>query len=109
MMPGMPTDVRDRDLNARRGLWLSIAGVLLLPVTMSAIALIPQGGWRSAVYVFGLAGVAAVSLTGGTMARRALAAGTPLRVRAGVGAAVGLWVGITAAILCFLAFVGTVL
>ncbi|HUL84374.1 MAG TPA: hypothetical protein VLX89_02495 [Actinomycetota bacterium] len=105
----MPTDVRDRDLNARRGLWLSIAGVLLLPVTMSAIALIPQGGWRSAVYVFGLAGVAAVSLTGGTMARRALAAGTPLRVRAGVGAAVGLWVGITAAILCFLAFVGTVL
>ncbi len=43
------------------------------------------------------------------MARRALAAGTPLRVRAGVGAAIGLWVGITAAILCFLAFAGTVL
>jgi len=105
----MPTDVRARDLNARRGLWLSILGVLLLPVAMSAIALFPQGGWRSAVYVVGLAAVAAVSLTGGTMARRALAAGTPLRVRAGVGAAIGLWVGTTAAILCFLAFAGTVL
>ena len=105
----MPTDVLARDLNARRGLWLSIGGVLLLPVAMSAIALFPQGGWRRAVYVLGLAGVAALSLTGGTMARRALAAGTPLRVRAGVGAAIGLWVGITAAILCFLAFAGTVL
>ena len=86
-----------------------IGGGLLLPVAMSAIAVVPQGGWRTAVYVVGLASVAAVCLTGGTMARRALAAGTPLRVQAGVGAAIRSWVGITAAILCFLAFAGTVL
>jgi len=105
----MQVDVRSRDLNARRGLWLSLVGVVLLPAAMSAIALFPQGGWRGAVYVVGLAFVAAVSLVGGTMARRALAAGTKLRVRAMVGAAIGLWVGITAGILCFLALVGTVL
>jgi hypothetical protein len=105
----MPVDVRARDLNARRGLWLSLIGVVLLPVAMSAIALFPQGGWRRAVYILGLAAVAAVSLTGGTMARRALSAGTKLRTRAMAGAAIGLWVGLTAAIMCFLAFAGTVL
>ena len=42
------------------------------------------------------------------MARRALAAGTQLRQRAS-GRGDRAWVGITAAILCFLALVGTVL
>jgi hypothetical protein len=104
----MPADVRVRDLNARRGLRLSVLGAAIVPLTVIVVAIAPAGA-RAPIYVAGLAVTAVVSITGGTLARRALGAGTSLRGRAITGATLGLWLGFTAAIVCFLALVGTAL
>ena len=104
----MPATVRAPDLNARRGLRLAVLGAAIAPLTVAVVAVAPSGT-RTAIYVAGLAAASAVSIAGGTLARRALGAGTSLRGRAIVGATLGLWFGFTEALLCFLTLVGTVL
>jgi hypothetical protein len=102
------TSVTDPDADARRGLLLAVLGAAAIPATAILIAVTPSGA-RGAVYLLGLAAVAAISLLGGATGRRALSAGTALRARAVVAALLGLWLGITAAVLWFWTLVGLVL
>jgi uncharacterized membrane protein YuzA (DUF378 family) len=94
------TVVSTPDTDARRGLWLACAGVLAVPVTGALLAATPTMA-RATVYVVGLAAIAAISFLGGRLGRRALSAGTALRARALAATIVGLWLGLTAAVLCF--------
>ncbi|HTG47974.1 MAG TPA: hypothetical protein VK646_09995 [Actinomycetota bacterium] len=103
----MAADVRAPDRSATRGLALSIAGVLLLPLAVSLLTAVPQGS-RTLVYAAGLGACAAVCLIGGSTSRRALAHGSERRGRAMAGAMIGLWIGATAAVLCFLVVVAAV-
>ena len=78
------------------------------PVTAVLIAVTPTGA-RGGVYLAGLAAVSATSITGGSLGRRALSAGTALRARAITAAMLGLWLGVTAAVLFFWTLVALVL
>ena len=104
----MTTSVSAADADARRGLRLALAGVVATPVTAVLIAVTPTGA-RGAVYLAGLAAVSATSITGGSLGRRALSAGTALRARAITAAMLGLWLGVTAAVLFFWTLVALVL
>jgi hypothetical protein len=106
-MPPAPS-ATDADASARAGLWLAVVGAGLLPVTVLAVGLAPQGA-RTWVFLLGLSMAATVSIWGGVLARRALIAGTTHRARATIGAVLGLLVGATAAMLALWAFVGLVL
>ncbi len=77
-------------------------------MTAAAIAVTPTGA-RGAAYLAGLAVVSATSIAGGTLGRRALSAGTALRARAFAAALLGLWLGVTAAVLFFWTLVALVL
>jgi hypothetical protein len=101
-------DVTAADADARAGLWLAVVGAGLLPITVIAVGLVPEGA-RWWVLLVGLSMVATLSIRGGLLARRALVAGTVHRARAIVGAVLGLLVGATAAMLAAWAFVGLVL
>jgi hypothetical protein len=94
------TTVSTPDADARRGLLLATAGVAAIPVTGAVLAATPTGA-RAAVYVVGLAAIAALSFAAGLAGRRALSAGTVLRARALIATIVGLWLGLTAGVLCF--------
>ena len=104
----MTTPVSTPDVDARRGLLSTIVGAAGIPATAALIAAVPVGA-RGAVYLTGLAAIAAASIAGGMLGRRALSAGTALRARAIVGAMLGLWIGVTAAVLWFWTLVGIVL
>lgn len=104
----MTTSVSAPDADARRGLRFALLGVGAIPATAVAIAVTPTGA-RAVVYLAGLAGVAAISFVGGAMGRRALGGGTALRGRAVVAAVLGLWLGLTAAVLWFWTLVGLAL
>jgi hypothetical protein len=93
------------DANARLGLWLSIVGVGLLPITLLAVGASPQGA-RAAVFLMGLAATATLSIWGGLTARGALSVGTTHPVRAMIGAILGLLVGVTAALVAIWSLVG---
>jgi hypothetical protein len=96
------------DLDARAGLMLAIAGVALLPITLLAIGTAPQAA-RAAIFLLGLAAVAAVSIWGGVRGRRALTVGTTRRPTAMVAGILGLLVGITSALMALLSLAGLVL
>jgi hypothetical protein len=96
------------DVDARRGLLLAVTGIVAIPVTGALLAASP-GRARGAVYVLGLAAIAAISFLGGLLGRRALGAGTALRARALTATIVGFWLGLTAAALCFWTLVALVL
>ena len=96
------------DANARLGLWLAIVGVGLLPVTLLAVGVSPQGA-RAAIFLVGLSATATVSIWGGVIARRALSTGTAHTARAMGGAILGFVVGLTAAIVAFWSLVGLIL
>jgi hypothetical protein len=102
------TSVSAADVDARRGLRLALAGVVAIFVTAATIGVAPSRS-RAALYLIGLATIAALSIAGGALGRRALSAGTALRARAIVGAILGLWIGVTAAVLWFWTLVGIVL
>jgi hypothetical protein len=102
------TSVSAADVDARRGLRLALAGVVAIFVTAAAIGVAPSRV-RAALYLIGLATTAAISIAGGTLGSRALSAGTALRARAIVGAMLGLWIGVTAAVLWFWTLVGIAL
>jgi hypothetical protein len=85
-----------------------VLGIAAIPLTVVLVGVAPRGA-RTTLYMLGLAIVAAVSIAGGVSARRALSAGTALRARAIVGAMLGLWIGVTAAVLWFWTLVGIVL
>ena len=104
----MTTPVSAPDVDARRGLRLAALGVAGIPVTAVSIAVVPVGA-REAVYLAGLAAIAATAIAGGVLGRRALSAGTALRARAIAGAILGFWVGMTAAVLWFWTLVGVAL
>lgn len=89
--------MEDQDRLARRGLLLSLACIPAVPALVVLLTLTPEG-WRLAVYLLGLAGIAAVAIWGGLMARRALLEGTALTWRAVAGAWIGLTLGVTAAL-----------
>jgi hypothetical protein len=101
------TAVSTPDTDARRGLLLACAGLVAIPVTGTLLAGAPRGV-RAAVYVLGLASIAAISFAGGRLGRRARSAGTALRARAVAAMIVGLWLGLTAAVLCFWTLVALV-
>jgi len=77
-----------------------VAGIVAIPATGALLAAAPTRG-RAAVYLVGLAAIAGISLAGGLLGRRALSAGTALRARALTATIVGLWLGLTAGVLCF--------
>ncbi len=104
MAPSIPTP----DEDARRGLRLALIGLGGVPLTIVLVGLAPHGA-RAGVYLTGLAAVAVVSTIGGVRGRRALSAGTALRARAIAGAVLGLWIGVTAAVLWFWTLVGVAL
>jgi hypothetical protein len=95
------------DANARLGLSLAIVGVGLLPITLLAVGLSPQGA-RAAVFLMGLSATATVSIWGGVRARRALLDGTTHTVRAMAGGILGLVVGVTAAFVALWSLIGLV-
>jgi hypothetical protein len=94
--------------DARRGLWLVLAGAALMPLTVALVAVSPQAA-RSWIFLLGLAGSAAVSIWGGLAARRALSLGTDRTVSSFVVSTVGFVVGVTAAMLAFWSLVGLTL
>jgi len=96
------------DRDATRGLVLSVVGLLLAPALLVLLAALPPGT-RKAAYLASLGVIAAVSLTGGVIARRALGAGTTKMGRAVAGAMLGLTVGVTASVLGFWTLIGVVL
>ena len=96
------------DANARLGLWLAIVGVGLLPVTLLAVGVSPQGA-RAAIFLMGLSATATVSTWGGVLARRALSGGTAYTARAIAGGILGFVVGVTSALVAFWSLVGLVL
>jgi uncharacterized membrane protein YfcA len=98
----------DDDARARRGFGLALVGAIGIPVLVAVVAALPQGG-RKAVFVVGLAAIAAVCLWGGAMARSALGTTTTHRGRAIVGTFVGFIVGVTAAVFLFWTLVSLVL
>jgi hypothetical protein len=79
---------------------LALGGIALLPVVLVVVALLPLG-WRGGAYLLGLAGAAALSLTGGVRGFRAVTAG-PARAPAMAAAIVGLTAGVTVAVLALL-------
>jgi hypothetical protein len=85
-----------------------VLGAAAIPATAVLIAITPNGA-RGVVYLAGLAAVAAISILGGSMGRRALSDGTSLRARAVVAAMLGFWLGITAAVLWFWTLVAVAL
>jgi hypothetical protein len=102
------TAVSTPDSDARRGLVLAVAGIVTIPATGALLAATPTGV-RAVVYLVGLAAIAAISFAGGLLGRRALSAGTALRGRALTATVVGLWLGLTAAVLCFWTLLAVVL
>ncbi|TMK36760.1 MAG: hypothetical protein E6G58_04365 [Actinobacteria bacterium] len=104
----MAPSITAPDEDARRGLRLALIGYAGVPLTIVFVGLAPHG-FRAGVYLAGLAAVAVVSTVGGIRARRALSAGTALRARAIAGAILGLWLGVTAAVLWFWTLVGVAL
>jgi hypothetical protein len=94
------------DADARAGLWLAVVGVGLLPLTIVALALAPQGTARAWVFLVGLTVAAAVSIWGGMRARRSLTAGTSHTARALIAAIIGFVVGVTAALVAVWSFIG---
>ena len=104
----MVTSIPAPDHDARRGLRLALIGLGAIPVTIVLVGLAPHR-LRAGVYLAGLAAVAAVSILGGVLARRALSADTAFRARALAGAILGFWIGITAAVLWFWTLVGVAL
>ena len=96
------------DLDARIGMTLAAVGVLLLPITIVAVGLSPQGA-RAAIFLMGLAATATVSIWGGVLARRALVTGTRHRPSAMAAGIVGLVVGVTSALMVVLSLAGLVL
>ncbi len=91
--------------DVRRGMWTSLAGVLLLPATVGLVAATPQGA-REAAFELGVISCAAVSIRGGAQARRGLMAGADHPVLGVVASMLGLVVGVTAAIVAFWALIG---
>jgi len=96
------------DLDARVGLMLVVVGVALLPITVAAVGLAPQGA-RAAIFLAGLVATATVSIWGGVRGRRALVSGTAHRASAVVAGIVGLLIGITSALMAVLSVAGLVL
>jgi len=96
---------RPGDAGARRGVRTAVAGALLLPVTLVLVVITPQAG-RAAVFEVGLVACAALSVRGGVLARRALAAGTDRVATAFAGAMVGFVVGTTAAFVALWVLIG---
>jgi hypothetical protein len=72
------------------------------------IAVAPTGA-RGAVYLAGLAAVSATSIAGGSLGRRGRGGGAARRGRAPPAAMLGLWLGVTAAVLFFWTLVALVL
>jgi hypothetical protein len=103
------TAVSTTDADARRGLRLSLLGVLGIFLTAGLLAVVPSGAARVVAYLLGLAAIAAISVLGGFTGRRALNDGTALRGRALTATIVGLWLGLTAAVLCFWTLVAVAL
>jgi uncharacterized membrane protein YuzA (DUF378 family) len=102
------TSISAPDAEARRGLRLALLGIAAIPVTAGLIGVAPHGA-RAAVYLVGLATVSSISIAAGAVARRALSAGRALWARAITAAILGLWVGVTAAVLWFWTLVGIAL
>lgn len=78
-----------------RGLLIASAGFLLVPGVLLVVAVVPDGA-RVATFLAGLGLVIWVAGRGGWIARAAFVAGGPRRVRAFVGATLGLVVAATA-------------
>jgi hypothetical protein len=95
------------DARARRGFALALAGAGGIPVLVAVLVALPQA-WRTTVFVLGLAGIGAVCIWGGAMARSALTASTTHRGRAVVGTFLGLILGVTAAVFLFWTLVSLV-
>jgi hypothetical protein len=96
------------DTDARAGLWLAIVGLGLLPLTLIAVGVSPQGA-RATVFLVGVAATATLSLWAGAVSRRALATGTTRTTRAVVAGIVGFVVGVTAALMVLTSLVGILL
>ncbi len=91
--------------DATRGLALAVAGTLLVPIVLVAVALTPESarGW---VFEIGCVAAAGMALWGGACARRALSEGTDHTAVAVVASLLGLVVGITIAVLAFWSLIG---
>ena len=98
-------DAQDR--LARRGLLLALACVLASPILVVLLTAAPAG-WRRAIFLVGLAGIAALAIWAGLMARKALVDGTALTWRASAGMWIGLTLGVTAAVFTLWTLVGLV-
>lgn len=105
-MPPATQTPTGSDADARAGLWLAMVGVGLLPVTIAAIGLAPQGAARAWVFLVGLTMTATVSIWGGMRARRALAMGTRYSARALIATTIGFVVGVTAALIAVWSLIG---
>lgn len=93
------------DDRATRGLWLALVGLFLIPVSLLAVALVPEGA-RTTVFLVGLAVVVFVAGRGGWLARAALVEASPHRIRAFAGATIGLAVAATAGLILLWSVVG---
>jgi hypothetical protein len=96
------------DVRARRGFALALAGVIGVPVLVGLLTVLPHG-WRKAVFVLGLAATGGAGLLGGALARSAMAGTTALRRHAVVGAFLGFFLGVTAAVFLFWTLVSLVI
>lgn len=105
-MPPATQTPTGADADARAGLWLAVVGVGLLPLTIAALGLAPQGKARAWVFLVGLTVAATVSIWGGIRARRSLAAGTTHTARALIASIMGLVVGVSAALIAVWSLIG---
>jgi len=83
---------------ATRGLLLALAGLCVLPMVLVIVASVPEGA-RVTAFLLGLGTAAAVAGRGGWLARRAFTEGCSHPARAFVGAALGLSLAATAAMI----------
>lgn len=93
---------------ATRGLWMGVGGFALLPVTLLAVAAVPEGA-RVGVFLVGLVATAVVASRGGWIAKQALAPGEAHRGRAFAGAVLGLGIGLTAGMIALWVTLGLTL
>jgi hypothetical protein len=93
---------------ATRGLWTGVGGFALVPVTLLAVAAVPEGA-RVGVFLVGLLATAVVAARGGWIAKQALVHDAPHRGRAFVGAVLGLGIGLTAGMIALWAALGLAL
>ena len=84
---------------------LAVAACLLFPVSLAVVAAVPHGA-RAAIFVCGLAAIAAAGLWAGATGRRATTAGTAHPGRAILGTILGFVVGATAAMMTVWALIG---